>query len=204
MRLVFSVAALLIFCVSDGCWAQASESNQTLAEQAHREYAAGKFVDAERDFTALAKRDPSNIYAITYVGHSLFRQEKYAEAIAPYEKARQLERQGDKLSEDEHRILIDQLVMSYGISGQVKQAHALLDEAIQQDPDYPLNYYNLACAYAAEGNKSKMLTNLSLAFQHKNRMLKGEKMPDPRSDSSFQKYVSDPDFISLMKKLGYQ
>jgi hypothetical protein len=29
-------------------------------------------------------------------------------------------------------------------------------------------------------------------------------MPDPRSDSSFQKYVRDPDFVSLMKKLGYQ
>jgi hypothetical protein len=30
------------------------------------------------------------------------------------------------------------------------------------------------------------------------------RMLDPRSDSSFQKYARDPDFVGLMKKLGYQ
>ena len=62
----------------------------------------------------------------------------------------------------------------------MKQAHTLLDEAIKQDPEYPLNYYNLACAYAEEGNKTGALTNLSLAFERKEHMLKGEKMRDPR------------------------
>ncbi len=28
-------------------------------------------------------------------------------------------------------------------------------------------------------------------------------MPDPRADSSFQKYVRDSDFVSLMKRLGF-
>ena len=51
---------------------------------------------------------------------------------------------------------------------------------------------------------AKALANLSLAFQHKDSVLKGEKKPDPRTDSSFQKYVRDDDFIVLMKKLGYQ
>jgi predicted Zn-dependent protease len=204
VRSCLLITACLLFYAKDSCLAQTSESNKKLTERAQREYAAGKFVDAEQDFSELTKREPSNINATTYLGHSLFRQEKYAEAVAPYEKARELERGGKKLSEQEHRILIDQLVMAYGISGQLKPAHALLDEAIQQDPEYPLNYYNLACTYAEEGNKSEMLMNLSLAFQHKGHVLKGEKMPDPRSDSSFQKYVSDPDFVSLMKKLGYQ
>ena len=68
----------------------------------------------------------------------------------------------------------------------------------------PLNYYNRACAFAEEGDKSKALTNLDLAFQRKANVLHGEQMPDPRADSSFQKYVRDPDFVSLMKKLGYQ
>ncbi len=99
-------------------------------------------------------------------------------------------------------MLTDQLVMAYGISGQLKQAHALLDEAIKLDPEYPLNYYNRACAYAEEGNKNAALTNLSLAFERKDHMLKGEKMPDPRIDSSFQKYVQDSDFIQLMTQLA--
>jgi hypothetical protein len=61
----------------------------------------------------------------------------------------------------------------------------------ENDSEYPLNYYNLACAYAEEGDKGKALTNLSLAFQHKEHVLKGEQMPDPRTDSSFQKYLRD-------------
>jgi len=124
--------------------------------------------------------------------------------VVPYEKARALETNGSKLSSDQHRILVDQLVMAYGVSGDLKKARALLDGAIQQDPEYPLNYYNLACAVAEEGDKNKALANLSLAFQHKDNVLKGEKMPDPRTDSSFQKYVRDDDFMVLMKKLGYQ
>jgi Tfp pilus assembly protein PilF len=32
--------------------------------------------------------------------------------------------------------LIDQLVMAYGINGDLKKARALLDVAIQRDPDY--------------------------------------------------------------------
>jgi hypothetical protein len=79
-----------------------------------------------------------------------------------------------------------------------------LDVAIQQDPEYPLNYYNLACAFAEEGDKNKALANLSLAFQHKDNVLKGEKMPDPRTDSSFQKYLRDEDFLKLMARLGYK
>jgi len=183
------------------CLAQGTESNQELAQQAQREFVAGDYTDAEKDFRELAKREPSNIVAVTYLGHALFEQQKYAQAIVPYEKARELEKSGTKVSETERRILTDQLVMAYGISGQLKQAHALLEEAIKQDPEYPLNYYNLACAYAEEGDKTKALTNLSLAFERKAHILKGEKMPDPRTDSSFQKYVQDPDFVQLVTKL---
>ena len=93
--------------------------------------------------------------------------------------------------------------MSYGITGELKKAHALLDEAVGKDPQYPLNYYNLACAYAEEGDKAA-LANLQLAFDRRANILKGEQMPDPRADSSFQKYVRDSEFVGLMKKLGYK
>ena len=104
----------------------------------------------------------------------------------------------------EHRVLVDQLVMAYGMGGQLKKAHQLLDDSIRQDPSYPLNYYNLACAYAEEGDKAKMLANLDLGFQHKANVVKGEQMPDPRTDSSFQKYLGDRDFLGLIKKFGFQ
>jgi predicted Zn-dependent protease len=198
LRLVF----VWFFLFSGSCLAQVPQSSEKLMEQARQEYVAGKFADAERDFRELAKPDPSNIEGQVYLGESLFRQEKYTESVPPYEKARELERSGTKLTLDQHRILIDQLAMAYGIGGDLKKARTLLQDAIRQDPEYPLNYYNLACAFSEAGDKDKVLTNLSLAFQHKENVLKGEQMPDPRTDSSFQKYVRDEDFIKLMEKLG--
>jgi predicted Zn-dependent protease len=179
-------------------------SSAPLSERALQEFRDGKYREAERDFREITKADPANLYAQVYLGQALFRQEKYTEAVDPYEKARALEKGGKELSSDQHRILVDQLVMAYGVSGQLKKAHELLDEAIVQDPEYPLNYYNLACAFAEDGNKGKMLANLDLAFQRKDHVLKGEQMPDPRSDSSFQKYVRDDDFVKLMKALGFK
>jgi len=204
LRLMLAVS-LVALLGSDLCFAQGSQSHsKEKLEQARQEFIAGKLADAERDFRELVKRDPADIDAQAYLGHALFRQEKYADAVVPYEKARELEASGGKLSSDQHRVLIDQLAMAYGISGDLKKTRALLESAIQDDPDYPLNYYNLACAYAEEGDKSKAFTNLALAFQHKEHVLKGEQMPDPRSDSSFQKYVRDEDFLKLMAKLGYK
>ena len=174
---------------------------EDLADRATREFLAKDYVAAERDFREMTKADPGSFFAQAYLGHSLFRQKRFAEAIAPYEKALELEHGGKKLSQKDHRILVDQLVMSYGMGGQIKKLYPVLDQAIKADPDYALNYYNLACAYGEEGNKAKMLANLDLAFHHKDHLIEGEKMPDPRKDSSFKKFVADPDFVSLMKKL---
>jgi predicted Zn-dependent protease len=201
MFLVMAAFCLLFFAANSP--AQDNHS-QVVFVQAEHAFSQGRYDEAEKQFRQLIKNNPSNIFAQVYLGHSLFRQQKYSEAIEPYEKARELERNGQALGGEGHRILVDQLVMAYGISGNLKKAHDLLDEAIQQDPEYPLNYYNRACAFAEEGDKDKMLANLALAFEHKDHVLKGEQIPDPRSDSSFQKYLSDPDFVSLMKKLGYK
>jgi predicted Zn-dependent protease len=175
-----------------------------LGARAVREFQNDEWATAERDFREVVKRDPSNIIAHMYLGQCLFRQEHYAEAAVFFQKARDLQKGGKELSTVQDRILTDQLVMSYGITGELKKARTLLNEAIGKDPDYPLNYYNLACAYAEEGDKAKALTNLQLAFDRRANILKGEQMPDPRADSSFQKYVRDAEFVGLMKKLGYK
>ena len=78
----------------------------------------------------------------------------------------------------------------------------MLEDAVRQDPEYPLNYYNLACAFAEAGDRDQVLANLALALQHKANMLKGEQLPDPRSDPSFQKYVQDPEFVKLARGFG--
>jgi predicted Zn-dependent protease len=185
------------------CSGQSPDRQGSVADRALQEYKSGQYAAAERDCREIIRQNPSNILAQIYLGQSLFMQKKYAEAVGPFEKARELETGGKRLSSDQHRILVDQMVIAYGISGNLKKVHTLLEDAIRQDPDYPLNYYNLACAFAGEGDKAKMLLSLSTAFQHKDHVLKGEQMPDPRVDDSFQKFVHDEEFLKLMKQLGY-
>ena len=73
-----------------------------LAERARREFSERKYAAAEQDFRELTRIDPSNIYAYMFLGQSLFSQEKYAEAVEPYQKARELEKKLLVQSEEVH------------------------------------------------------------------------------------------------------
>jgi len=195
---------ILLWAATTSFGQNSARPSDDLGDRAVQEFRNNDWPAAERDFRELVKRDPSNILVNMYLGQTLFRQEHYAEAATFFQKTRDLQKDGKQLNTTQDRILTDQLVMSYGITGEMKKAHTLLDEAIGKDPEYPLNYYNRACAFAEDGDKAKALANLDLAFQRKANVLKGEQVPDPRADSSFQKYVRDSDFVNLMKKLGLQ
>ena len=169
---------------------------------ARQSYASGRYADAEKAFAEITREHPDNIAAQMYLGQTLFKEEKFAAAIIPYEKVLSLEKSGTKLTLTQHRILSDQLAMAYGVSGRSADAKALLQESVRTDPGYPLNYYNLACVSADEDDKAGVLKNLSLAFQHKDQMLPGEHMPDPASDPSFKKFAQDADFKTLLTRLG--
>jgi predicted Zn-dependent protease len=198
------LATMAIVWLMTGVWLHAQEADTAAFREGQQLYASGKLSEAKKIFEEIVRHDPSNVAAQMYLGQTLFREEKFADAIAPYEKVRALEKAGTKITLIQHRILADQLAMAYGISGRRADSKALLEESIRSDPEYPLNYYNLACLAADEDDKGKVLSNISLAFEHKEHVLKGEQMPDPRADSSFQKYVRDEDFIKLMAKLGYK
>jgi tetratricopeptide (TPR) repeat protein len=99
------------------------------------------------------------------------------------------------------RVLTDQAGMSYGISGNLNKARALFENAIAADPEYPMYYYNLACADAEEHNLSAARQHLQQAFERKANMITGEKMPDPTQDDSFTPYRSDKQFWSFVEGL---
>jgi predicted Zn-dependent protease len=185
-----------------GTLASAQGPETDAVKNAQLLYNSGKWQEAEKSLVRIVRDYPDNIAAQMYLGQTLFREEKFAAAIVPYEKVRALEKSGAKLTLTQHRILGDQLAMAYGIGGRTSDSKALLQESIRTDPSYPLNYYNLACVSADEGDKSGVLKNLSLAFQHKDQVLPGEQMPDPTTDPSFKKYAQDADFKALIPRLG--
>ena len=100
-----------------------------------------------------------------------------------------------------HRVETDQLVMSLGMSGDLKGSRAVAEQAIAADPDYPLNYYNLACADAEAGNAAQARVHLEQAFARKANVIKGESMPDPATDDSILKLKGNAEFWAFVQGL---
>jgi tetratricopeptide (TPR) repeat protein len=69
--------------------------------------------------------------------------------------------------------------MSSGMSGDIVDSRAVAEKAIAADPDYPINYYNLAVADAEQGYAADAKKHLQQAFERRANLLKGESMPDP-------------------------
>jgi tetratricopeptide (TPR) repeat protein len=100
------------------------------------------------------------------------------------------------------RIATDQVVIALGMSGQVQQARAYAERAIQLDSDYPINYYNLACADAEDGKAADARGHLQQAFDRKANVIPGEAMPDPSKDDSILKLRSDKEFWAFVQRLN--
>jgi len=87
------------------------------------------------------------------------------------------------------------------MSGSLEKARAIFEDAKKTDPDYPMYYYNLACADAEEKNLGNARIHLQQAFARKANVISGEKMPDPTTDDSFLPYKDQRDFWTFLEQL---
>src|SRR5437899_2875601 len=94
---------------------------------------------------------------------AFYLNEDYKHAIVGYEKALDLEKKQRTLSETLWRVLVDNLGMSYGITGDLKKAKETFEYGLSKDPKYPMFHYNLACTYAEMGDMDKTISNLNQA-----------------------------------------
>lgn len=99
------------------------------------------------------------------------------------------------------RVLTDHAGMAYGISGDLKKSRSIFEKALVEDPDYPLYYYDLACADAEEKNLAAAREHLQKAFERKAHVLPGETMPDPTKDDSFTPYRDNKEFWAFVESL---
>jgi len=158
---------------------------------------------AEKRFRDLTRTAPDLLLGHLYLGHCLFFQAKYHEAIPEYERTLELAAKSGGLAQQNERILSDQLGMSYALDGRLQDAKTVFERAIRKDPEYPMSYYNLACTLSELGSLDGALANLKLGFARRDHMLPGETYPDPRSDDSFKKYLGNEKFQAAMKEMGY-
>jgi hypothetical protein len=120
---------------------------------------------------------------------------------APYYKESLNKMPRDDSFKTPRRVATDQLVMALGMSGDLKNSRAVAEQAIAADPDYPLNYYNLACADAEKGDSAQARVHLQQAFDRRANVLKGESMPDPTKDDSILKLKKDKEFWAFVQAL---
>lgn len=132
-------------------------------------------------------------------GSKFFRAGQFDKAIGPYQKALDLEKGDRKLDNKLWRVLIDNLGMAYGITGDLKAAEEVLRYGISKNPTYPLFYYNMACASAERNDLDSTIKYLKTAFEHKQNIIPGEQMPDPSKDDSFQRFMQNEAFRKLIK-----
>jgi hypothetical protein len=95
----------------------------------------------------------------------------------------------------------DQAGMSYGISGDLAKSRGIFEKGIADDPDYPLYYYNIACADAGEKKLSDAKLHLQQAFDRRANVNPGEAMPVPTEDDSFLPYKSNQEFWTFLQRL---
>jgi tetratricopeptide (TPR) repeat protein len=134
-------------------------------------------------------------------GSAHYIRHDYKKAIGPYSKALELEKKQPTLDKAMWRVLIDNLGMAYGISGDLAKATETFEYGLSKDPNYPMFYYNLACTYGEMNDVDKAIANLKLAYQHKDQANAGEPMPDPATDSSFKRFLGNERFRQALREI---
>jgi hypothetical protein len=99
------------------------------------------------------------------------------------------------------RVLVDNLGMAYGVSGDLKTAKATFDYGVSKDSTYPMFHYNLACTFAEMGDRDTTIQELTRAFALKANANPGEPMPNPGTDDSFRRFMKDATFQSVLKEI---
>jgi hypothetical protein len=99
------------------------------------------------------------------------------------------------------RVTVMQLAMSYGLTGDLARSRTINQAAIARDPDFPMYYYELACADAEQGNAADARTHLQQAFDRRKNMPPNLAMPDPTQDDSILKLKDDAEFWAFVQTL---
>ena len=135
-------------------------------------------------------------------GSTFYEQGEFKRAIPLYTQSLALEQQDAKLDGKFWYVLVDNLGMAYGVTGDIESARKTFEYGIQKDPDYPMFYYEMADCFGEKGDLQDTMAYLQKAWDRRDNLLPGEKFPDPGRDDSFKKFFKNPDFKKLAETLN--
>ncbi len=154
-------------------------------------------------FTAVAADSlstQSEAVALVAQGGNFFRPDQFDQAIELYQRALDMEKETQELSDLHLRLLIDNLAMALGITGKLDRAEEVLRYGLSRDSAYPLFYYILANVRAEQNDLENTLKYLRLALKYKKNVIPGERLPDPLGDDSFTRFLEDDRFRKVAAK----
>ena len=99
------------------------------------------------------------------------------------------------------RVLVDNLGMAQGVSGDLKSSKTTFDYGVSKDPNYPMFHYNLACVFAEVRDRDAAIAELRQAFALKANANPGEPMPNPATDDSFARFMKDKTFVAALSEI---
>ena len=134
-------------------------------------------------------------------GSKFYLAQNYAGAAEAYQKALDMEKEKHTLTQNYFRVLVDNLGMSYGMTGKLDQAKATFEYGLAQDPEYPMFHYNMACYYGEKRELQESVSELRLAYKYKANSIPGESIPDPMQDDSFRYFVHDQTFVDAVHNM---
>jgi tetratricopeptide (TPR) repeat protein len=179
---------------------QPSASARAAFKEGMAAYGRKDLPTAERHLREAATQVPTSYMAHTYLAHALFYQDRFAEAIAEYERARTIGAPPGNDQQTLERVLNDNLGMALALGGRMADSKTHFEAAIRKDPGYALYHYNLACSEAELGNLDAALAGLEQAYKNRANVVPGGNLPDPLTDSSFKPYLQDPRFKALVAR----
>src|SRR5439155_23473944 len=131
-------------------------------------------------------------------GSAVYLKRDYKQAIHLYSKALELEKREPPLDKSIWRVLVDNLGMSYGISGDNKKAKEIFEYGVSKDANYPLFYYNLACAHVVLNDLDNAIKNLKVAFHYETNMMPGELFQNFALDAFFSRFLTNEMFRQIL------
>lgn len=134
-------------------------------------------------------------------GSQLYLQQNYPAAAQAYQKALDMEKQTRTLSTTYFRVLVDNLGMSYGMTGKLDEARATFEYGLTLDPEYPMFHYNMACYHGEKRELQESISELRLAYKYKANSIPGESIPDPMQDDSSRYFTHNQTFIEAVRDM---
>lgn len=127
--------------------------------------------------------------------------QNYVGAAESYQKALDMEKEKHALTQTYFRVLVDNLGMSYGMTGKLDQARATFEYGLTQDPEYQMFHYNMACYHGENRELQESISELRLAYKYRVNSIPGESIPDPMQDDSFRYFTHNQIFIDAVRDM---